>query len=478
MSSMAGTNVKVDVLLLISLYWIESCIALLALSLHRLGDRPLFAKTVPGAIALASIVTAFLSIAVVIWRFHKNRALGSRLAYHTSAMNVATVVLMLLAAELSVRTLSRPEGGSAVFLDTQLRPMDWDAVVNRYERIVARNTAAEGYIVPDEYLGWKPGPNRVSSNGLYCTSAEGLRSSRPGVSLIQSNDDQDHLRVALVGDSFTFCEDVSYEESWGYQLGLALGPTYEVLNYGVPGYGVDQAYHRFSSDVLRWNPDVVVFGFIKHDLYRSLTVYPFLAFPDWGYPFSKPRFRFDGNRLRALNQPTLSPEELFSKSSVTDLPYLDYEASFRATDWQFSFYHRSDLVRFIGSRFPPVTETRVSEPSLNEIDLNSEILRMFVQKARTQGAVPILIYFPGTDMVQDAFDSPPREKDAGQIVLGAVARETQVAHADMLDVFQAMRPFPVRAVKHHKLHYSAQANLAVAGQLHEMITAATKRRKP
>jgi hypothetical protein len=58
-----------------------------------------------------------------------------------------------------------------------------------------------------------------------------------------------------------------------------LGPQVQVLHFGVDGYGVDQAYLRYQRDVRPWHPDLVILGFINHDLHRSLAVYSFVSFP-------------------------------------------------------------------------------------------------------------------------------------------------------------------------------------------------------
>jgi lysophospholipase L1-like esterase len=62
-------------------------------------------------------------------------------------------------------------------------------------------------------------------------------------------------RIAVVGDSFTFGLEVRYEDTWPYQLERALGPEFRVLNLGVDGYGVDQAFLRYRRDVLAWRPE-------------------------------------------------------------------------------------------------------------------------------------------------------------------------------------------------------------------------------
>ena len=81
-----------------------------------------------------------------------------------------------------------------------------------------------------------------------------------------------------------------YEETWGHYLEKALGSEFQVSNFGVPGYGVDQTYLRYEKDARMWNPKIVIFGLISHDVERTMFVYPFLALPEWNTPFSKSRF--------------------------------------------------------------------------------------------------------------------------------------------------------------------------------------------
>lgn len=72
------------------------------------------------------------------------------------------------------------------------------------------------------------------------------------------------LRVAAVGDSFTFGSGVGDDETWpAYvetQLREALGPEQpvEVLNFGLRGRNTAQEFEKFESVVLPFDPDVVV----------------------------------------------------------------------------------------------------------------------------------------------------------------------------------------------------------------------------
>ena len=102
-----------------------------------------------------------------------------------------------------------------------LLPREWDKVRAYYQDFF-RTTLNKGlYHKYDELLGWTIAPNRQNSEyGLYFSSAEGLRSPSPGIKLA---DQPASTRIAVIGDSYTFAEDVSFEESWGHQLERAAG---------------------------------------------------------------------------------------------------------------------------------------------------------------------------------------------------------------------------------------------------------------
>jgi lysophospholipase L1-like esterase len=68
------------------------------------------------------------------------------------------------------------------------------------------------------------------------------------------------LRLAFVGDSFTFgCWASTLERSFVGVVDRALAASrFEVLNFGVPGYGVDDAELLVREEVMRFDPDYVI----------------------------------------------------------------------------------------------------------------------------------------------------------------------------------------------------------------------------
>ena len=266
-----------DVPLLIALYALEVSALLVVIGLHA----RVFAR------ALASLDTALFAVwclalvasaAIIAWRWRRQ---DRRRVLLTAALNLVAVLLLLAGGEVVVRTLSRPTARGPVFMDTNLLPWQWSDVVAQNEAILRQAAASGSFLKADDRLGWVINPGRRTADGLYFSSAEGLRSPEPGLALA---DRQARHRVALVGDSFTFGLEVSFEQTWGARLERALGADVQVLNFGVDGYGVDQAYLRYARDVRPWRPQVVILGLITHDLYRTMAVYSFVSFPGWPFP--------------------------------------------------------------------------------------------------------------------------------------------------------------------------------------------------
>jgi hypothetical protein len=246
------------------------------------------------------------------------------------------------------------------------------------------------YLVADEVLGWTVGPNREGGT-LYFSSDEGIRSAALNVRYAVRHP---QYRIATVGDSFTFADDVPFEASWPNRLEQQLGSKIQVLNFGVSAYGIDQAYLRYLRDVRHWHPNLVVLGFIVPDLYRSLVVYTFVGNPNWTSPFAKPRLVVDAGTVRQLNVPILSPQEILSAQAISDLPFLEYDPGFDPTEWTWRPYHHSYLVRFVLSRLHS-SWGQSEDVSRQAIALGAEIIAAFSRIAKDEGSTPLAVYFPG-----------------------------------------------------------------------------------
>jgi hypothetical protein len=72
--------------------------------------------------------------------------------------------------------------------------------------------------------------------------------------------------VLAIGDSFTFGDQVSNDQTWPAILEDTGDVT--VINGGVFGYGLDQSYLRMLTLADQYQPDIIVFSFIPDDIYR------------------------------------------------------------------------------------------------------------------------------------------------------------------------------------------------------------------
>ena len=61
-----------------------------------------------------------------------------------------------------------------------------------------------------------------------------------------------------------------------------------------------------------------------------MAVYTLVSFPDWGLPYGKPRFIITSGGLRILNLPLLSPDAIFARRSITELPFIEYDRGYNA----------------------------------------------------------------------------------------------------------------------------------------------------
>jgi hypothetical protein len=73
----------------------------------------------------------------------------------------------------------------------------------------------------------------------------------------------------VVGDSYTFGDTVSDHESWPAILQESLGYRYQVLNFGVGGYGLDQSVLLAEKVLPKYRAKHLIVSFIPDDIRRS-----------------------------------------------------------------------------------------------------------------------------------------------------------------------------------------------------------------
>ena len=167
-------------------------------------------------------------------------------------------------------------------------------------------------------------------------------------------------RIVVIGDSFTFGDGVSDDETYSAYLEKLLDNT-EVINMGVHGYGHDQMLIYLTEEGLKYSPDIVILGFVEADMSRNL-----FYFKD----FAKPLFVLKNGRLSLTHTPVASPEE-----------YLKRE-KFRLKILDMIHIFRQNILWKNGS----------NEKYKNE--LSRALLEKIVSAVKNSGAVPVFVYLP------------------------------------------------------------------------------------
>ncbi len=333
----------------------------------------------------------------------------------------------------------------------------------------------------DPVLGWRyragfddQQGDRINSQGLRSTR-EYAPAAPPGV-----------LRIAAFGDSFVYGNEVGTANSWPALL-ESVYPEIEVLNYGVGGYGVDQAYLRFLQEGTTFAPAVVIIGFAPDDLRRAVNVYRrFIA--DNEVPVVKPRFLLsDSGELtllanplgdRAAFQPILDdPRKILAlgthdhwfEPAIYRNPIYDYSTTVR-------------LLTVLGVRLKNryIAPDRILKgdqfnDSSTAFRIHLQLFDRFVADVERAGATPIVAIFPDKESVF-------RARRGRTTIFDPLLHALLARGIDPIDLTAAFLAEPPDADPDQWYmpggHYSAAGNLVVARWIGSEVQArtATKQR--
>jgi lysophospholipase L1-like esterase len=158
----------------------------------------------------------------------------------------------------------------------------------------------------DAELGWTWNASARSPDGLFTTGVLGARGPREYARAKPAG----VTRVVCFGDSFTFGDEI--QDTWTFEHILeSFRPDVEALNFGVSGYGTDQAllrYRRLGRDL---GADVVCIGLLLENIGRNVNRYRPLWNTRTGFCATKPRFVLGASgELELIPQPYATREEL------------------------------------------------------------------------------------------------------------------------------------------------------------------------
>ncbi len=258
----------------------------------------------------------------------------------------------------------------------------------------------------DPHTGWRPAAacagrfvqedfdSTLSTNGYGLRGRETAHTLAPGT-----------RRVAVLGDSYAWGYGVNDEETFAVHLEHRL-PETEVLNFGVCGYGTDQAYLRYTEVARPFAPQVVVLAFFAGNDFADNTA-------GRTKPTFRPYFAFASDGvLRPANLP------LPVRTQVLGARVLGFDEV--AQRWSFAYrylYLKAKLLSGLLKQSPAIARLRAGRRQRN------------LEAAGQRRALPL-----------HTADPPPEAADAIAVTLGLLDLLHQAVAADGAELLVLLIP--------------------------------------
>ena len=275
-------------------------------------------------------------------------------------------------------------------------------------------SSSSSFLIYDPDLGWHHRPNARTADRLHRTNAAGLRADREYTPWMRPG----MFRVSMFGDSFILGSDVDQPDAPGAQLERLLkerGLDAEVLNFGVGGFGFDQAYLHYRRDGSPYDSSVVVQGLQMENIGRNVTIFRIVAVPGTVIPFSKPRYvlRNGTMELILINQPTVPVEDVVNTlANFRSWPLAQYEASY-AERYERRWYSSSVLIRTLVELWNTRNGAQTVEASgLYDVDgegmnITVRLLEAYRDEVTRAGKPFLLIYLPRAETISAGLTGQP-----------------------------------------------------------------------
>jgi len=318
----------------------------------------------------------------------------------------------------------------------------------------------------DKVTGWQLKPN----------SHEDLFPDGDGVSWSYTIDNigarfnpyaGDRIKISAYGDSFTFCDQVNDDQTWPYYLSKLT--NYRVENWGVGGYGTDQALLRLKQNLPKKRTDIVVLGVFSENINRLMNTYrPFYGGSNGSMRLGfKPMLHQGEENLEWIDNPLA-----FQSNSLEDY-YRAYDKA-QKVDYWYALNQRKAVVKFPYTlAFLQATRYYLSvgpRPNLYELDVAVEklnrILDEFQSLAHQYKFMGVVLFIPTSDAVKQQLRN--ETYDYNNFVANLRARN-DLNRLKIVNVIE--RPFDREKfnLRPFMFHASPYGNKIIAEAVHEAI---------
>jgi hypothetical protein len=199
---------------------------------------------------------------------------------------------------------------------------------------------------------------------------------------------------AAFGDSFTHGDEVSDSQAWPRLLSDLLGC--EVVNYGVGGYGQDQALSKYY--LTKPNGKFIFIGIYQEMIRRNFAASN-RFYGGQKNSFPKPYFVMEGGRMSLRSPPPTLQANLIKKHHDHDRYYELFDIHFPYfISLAKTIFIRLSSRRFMENRIMPAEVAWELDES---VEKSQKILNIFVETVRRDNMIPIVIIFPAPRNIHD-----------------------------------------------------------------------------
>jgi len=217
-------------------------------------------------------------------------------------------------------------------------------------------------------------------------------------------------RIATFGDSFTHGDDVGNGDTWQSYM-MRIDDRLEVLNFGVGGFGLDQAYLRYRRDAKRFSPDIVFIGFMPENIRRNVNVFRPFYYSQSSLPLTKPRFTLRNNELELVPNPMArkSDYEMLlqdPKSVLRGIGANDDIYKIRYKSGPFDLLATVRLAKLIAEKVSNkyfgdgIIEDGGYVTSSDAFRITTRLFESFYAEAEESGSIPVIVILPSRKDVE------------------------------------------------------------------------------
>ena len=256
--------------------------------------------------------------------------------------------------------------------------------------------------------------------------------------------------ISTYGDSFTYGTGVRDRETWQTFLGNNLGTN--VLNFGVAGYGTDQACLKYETnrDV---NTRVVMLCIWPENINRVVNIYRPFLYHEERLGLTKPLFMRKGNQFKLIHNPLTKASQVKKLDDPAFLKRIARQDYWYKLDKRLpgiSFPFTLSLVRWLKPIFQKLVLS-ASKVLPYAVDLKypwnlfdepgpfgvmCHVIDRFVKTARSRGSVPVVVILPHKDQVRELLDYHTSRVEP----LTRYLDEKRCAYIDVLQQIADMNP--------------------------------------